>query len=143
MVLMAGMLMAEGCGFGWLTHPKDYQARSYGKLDTRPDVLVRLSISQVTCARRDGTANVVIFVNLYNLPPQEIQVVVNGQLTFTYHGDSAILDLRKVGYGHHWVEVLVPGYRKEAFRTSWTVYACPDLWDDPLRRPDGTLKGYE
>lgn len=146
-VLILAAFLTLACGFGWVAHPVDSLSRSGGKISQEPDVFVRLSTTGQVCASRqaDGqiTTSVVVLVNLINLPPQEIKMLLNGKFSFSFYGTVATLDIARAGLGKHLVQIWVPGYWAEPFELNWTVYDCPGPAEDPLRNPDGTLRGYE
>jgi hypothetical protein len=142
---LLSLLVLYGCG--WLVHPIDHSTRSSGKLDHTPSVLLRLSVAPQVCATHlDGTTPstpVMVFINLLNLPPQPIRVVVNEKVTLNFYGTVSTVDLKRAGLGTHRVDVFVDGFRPEPFSISWSVWRCPGFEGDPLRKRDGTLKGYE
>jgi hypothetical protein len=86
---------------------------------------------------------VTILVNLYNLPAQEVRLLVNGEHEFRLHGTQVQLNLQKVGPGYHLIQVYVEGYREEPVEKSFTVIQCPRVQRGELYKQNGTgLKGY-
>ena len=129
----------------WVFHPVNANTRGWDSRSKAPFVYVRLGQSQQICLpERAAYAPVDIFVSLYNLPAQEVIVVVNdGAAIRRLYGTEVQLHLTKVGPGEHQVEVYVEGYKKEPVVLSWTVLACAPQPEKELYKPDGRgLKGY-
>ncbi len=92
---------------------------------SQPDVFVRLGQADQVCARKDGTAEVDVFVNLINLPPQDVKVVVDGKSVTWMQGSALHLDLKRVGIGPHRVDVYV-AYRPEPYSKLFSVWECSE-----------------
>ncbi len=106
------VLLHLGC-FGHPRHPG------------RPDVFVHLGQADQVCARgrKDPTATIDVFVNLINLPPQDVKLVVDDKMVFWMRGDSLQLSLKRVGIGPHKVDVYV-AFRKEPYTKLFSVWDC-------------------
>lgn len=91
----------------------------------RPDVFLHLGQADQVCTRgwRDPTATIDVFVNLINLPPQDVKIVVDEKFVFWMRGDSLQLSLKRVGIGAHKVEVFV-AFRKEPYTKVFSVWDC-------------------
>ena len=100
----------------------DYRSHSSGKIHTVPNVYLHLGSAPDVCANRDGFAEIVVFVNLYGFPPQDVEFLLNDTKAVLMHGKNLTLTLRKVGLGSHSVEVKTAGYHP--VRLSFIVWDC-------------------
>lgn len=89
-----------------------------------PELFVNISTSYQTCARKDGTAKVIIFATRVGMPPGDVVFhIQNGKDITLYANPTAVLELERTGVGGHRVEIDTPE-GVTAF-ASWTVYECP------------------
>lgn len=106
-----------------------------------PHLLVQVAPASQICAGPEGWAPVDIFITRVGLPPGVVEVKINNINILNLAGQTVVVHLAKAGYGQHVLEASTP----EGQRASriFSVWACPAREGDPLRKKDGTLKGYE
>ncbi len=124
-MLVVGMW---GCSaIAGFTHV-DNSSRSHGKIRRTPGAFVHLGQADQICARskKDETAAVDVFVNLIDLPAQDVKIVVDRKFVFWLRGDAVTLHMERVGLGPHVVEVYL-AYRPEPYVKSFSVWGC---WRD-------------
>lgn len=101
----------------------DYKWRSRGELPSiKPTVYLHLGNAPQVCAGRDGLARIIIFVNLYNLPAQEVRFLINDKVEIRMFGKDLELTLQKVRVGEHYVVVSIRDYHD--VRLSFSVWDC-------------------
>lgn len=148
LALALSLLLCSSCSIldlsGWLGHPVDYNSRNYGEINKDPRVQIRLGQSSAICLPPgEPTAQVDIFIDLINIPVQDVRVVINDSREIYLYGKALHIYLQKVGPGGHYADVYIPGVRPEPYRVTWAVYFCPPVERGELYKPDGHgLRGY-
>jgi hypothetical protein len=118
--LVLSLLLLASCVYAI----PDYKWRSHGgkAYSAKPEVFLHLGGAPQVCANRAGFAEVVVFVNLYNLPPQEVRFLFNEKVEVRMVGKDLTLTLHKVRVGEHFVVVNTSGYHD--VRLSFSVWDC-------------------
>jgi hypothetical protein len=112
-------VMLLGCSFV----VPDYRWRSRGeKYVVKPLVFLHLGSASQVCANRSGIAEITVFVNLYNLPAQEVRFVFNEKVEVRMFGKDLTLVLHRVRIGEHSVVVTTAGYHDVSL--SFSVWDC-------------------
>ncbi len=88
----------------------------------RPDVFVRLGNDVRTCAGKDGVAHLRLFVNLIDLPPQEVRVVFNDGTTVNLFGTALTINF-PAGPGNHTASAFI-ATQKDPYTTFFSVWNC-------------------
>ena len=86
----------------------------------RPDLLIQLSISPQTCARKDGTAEVYVFIHQVAIPAgTPVDVELNGRRAATMVGASTTVYIARAGYGGHTLIIRSGGVVVERYFSVW------------------------
>lgn len=86
-----------------------------------PHLFLRLGQADQICVRKDGFAEVTVFVTLVHfpdLPPVELKIN-GGAASAILQGETVTWNLTKVGLGHHFLEVQAGGYTASRAFSVW------------------------
>jgi hypothetical protein len=87
----------------------------------RPELLIQLSISPMTCASPGKTtAEVYVFIHQIAMPPgTTVDVELNGRRAETMVGQSTTVYIARAGYGGHTLIVRAGGVVAERYFSVW------------------------
>ena len=123
LILSLGFLLVGCTTLVSFTHPDHIACGRRGKAyEVRPELYLHLGNAPQVCAGRDGLAKIILFVNLYNLPPQEVRFLINEKHEVRMFGKDLELTLQRVKVGQHSVVVSTTGALDG--RLSWSVWDC-------------------
>lgn len=90
---------------------------------TSPEIFVRLSVSSQSCAGKDGTLPVKIFVTLLHMSSQAVTFTVNQSIMVRLYADpTATLHFERMGVGAHHVDLVTDDGHTAA--RDWSIWKC-------------------